>query len=235
MAGDVGEVEQGSTASTFPSDPRDGWEPGAPSIRVFAPSVIGGALVPLAVYYLVRHRVGGDAPALAIAGVPAALWVVIHWVRRRTVDPIGLLTLLGFALGLTLSFAMGGDAFVLKVRDSAVTATFGAVCLASLVFLPRPVMFFLGRAMSAGDDPVRRRLYDQIWELPAARVTFRIITAVWGVGLIAEASVRVTLARVLPTGQFLAVSPVVTGVFVGGMFAFTMWYSRWSRTRVSSA
>jgi len=182
------------------------------------------------VYYLVRHQVS-TASALALGGIPAALWVIFQWVRRRTVDPIGVLVLVGFALGISVSYAMGGDAFVLKVRDSAVTATFGALCLLSLCVGRRPVMFYLGRSMSAGNDPGRRGVYDRLWELPAARVAFRVLTAVWGVGLIAEATVRVSLASVLSTGAFLAVSPVVTTIFVGGLFVFTLRYSRASRTR----
>lgn len=195
-------------------------------------SAIGGAVIPLAVYYLVHHQVS-TASALAIAGVPAALWVIFHWLWRRTIDPIGMLVLVGFALGLSVSFAMGGNAFVLKVRDSAVTATFGVLCLASLWVARRPLLFYLGRSMAAGDDPVRRRLYDQLWELPTGRMSFRVLTALWGIGLIAEASVRVTLARLLPTGAFLAVSPIVTTIFFGGLFAFTLWYARWTRVRAT--
>ncbi len=230
-----GRAGEGPATFSFPSDPRDGWEPGAPSIRAMAPSAVGGAVVPLAVYYLVRHRVGGDAPALAIAGIPAALWVLLVWCRRRTLDPIGLLTMVSFAVGLTVSFALGGSALVLKVRDSAVTSTFGLFCLASLWVGRRPLMFFVGRAMSAGGDPLRRGLYDDLWGLPPVRVVFRIITAAWGVGLIAEVAIRVTLALLLPTGPFLAVSPVLAGTVVGGLFAFTVWFSRWARGRASSA
>jgi len=66
-------------------------------------------------------------------------------------------------------------------------------------------------------------------------VVFRIITAVWGIGLMLEAAVRVVLAAVLPTGRFLAVSPVVGAVFFGSMFAFTIWLTRWSRQRIQVA
>ncbi len=220
------------SALVYPSDPRDGWEPGAPSLRALAPSVIGGAIVPLAVYYAVRHQVHGDATALAIAGIPAAGWVAFTWVRSRKLDPIGAVVLFGFIAGLAVSTAMGGNAFVLKVRDSVFTALFGVVCLMSLRFLPRPMMFYIGRALSAGEDPVRIGAYDQLWDLPPARRTFAIITTVWGVGLICEAAARVTMAAILPTGPFLAASPALAAVAFGGMFAFTVRYSRWSRERV---
>ena len=94
--GEPGEATGGESAPfVFPHDPRDGWEPGAPSLRAMGPSAIFGAVVPLGVYYLVRRYVGGDAPALAIAGVPAALWVGIEWIRQKRIDPIGAIVLFG--------------------------------------------------------------------------------------------------------------------------------------------
>ncbi len=179
------------------------WEPGAPSLRAMGPGAIGGAVVPLAVYYLVRPHVNGDAPALMIAGAPAAAWVAFEWLRRRRIDPIGCIVLFGFVAGIIASLLLGGSAFVLKVRDSAFTAMFGLICLSSL-WARRPLMFFIGRALSAGDDPAKTAAYDELWEMPTAPRTFRLITAAWGAGLIAEAGARVLLAVSLPTGPFLA-------------------------------
>jgi hypothetical protein len=197
------------------------------------PSVVGGAIVPLAVYYGVRGEVHGDAPALMIAGAPAAAWVLVEWIRKRNVDPIGLIVLIGFVVGVATSAALGGDAFVLKVRDSAFTFVFGLTCLVSLAWR-RPVMFFIGRALSAGNDPEKLGAYDQLYDMPTAPRTFAVITACWGVGLIAEAAVRVVLAEVLPTGPFLAASPALAGVVFGGLFAFTVWFSRRARRRAEA-
>ena len=206
----------------------ESWEPGAPSLRAMGPGAIGGAVIPLGVYYAVRSHVGGDAPALMIAGVPAAAWVAFEWMRKRRIDPIGCIVLFGFIAGLLASMALGDSAFVLKVRDSAFTALFGLVCLASLT-RRRPLMFFMGRALSAGDDTAKVAAYDELWAMPNAPRTFRLITLAWGMGLIVEASARVLLAMVLPTGPFLAVSPVLGGVVIGGLFAFTVWFSRRAR------
>lgn len=193
-----------------------------------APSLIGGALIPLAVYYSVRSYVHGDAAALMIAGAPAAGWVMVQWVRKRRLDPIGSIVLFGFVAGLIASVALGGNAFVLKVRDSVFTALFGLVCLASLTWR-RPVMFFIGRALSAGDNPDKLRAYDELYDLPTAPRTFVLITGAWGIGLIAEAGLRVILAVTLPTGAFLAASPVLAAVVFGGLFAFTVWFSKRAR------
>jgi hypothetical protein len=206
------------------------YEPGAPSLRAMAPSTIFGAVIPLAVYYAVRPHVSGDAPALAIAGVLPAAWVAFEWARKRHLDAIGSITLFGFLAGIAVSYLLGGNAFVLKVRDSAFTALFGLACLASLS-LHRPLMFHLGKALSAGDDDNRRAAYDELFTLPTARRTFQIITAVWGVGLLVEAGARVLLAAILPTGEFVAASPIVGSVFFAGLFVFTLRYSKRARAR----
>ena len=206
------------------------WEPGAPSLRAMAPSTIFGAVIPLAVYYAVRLHVSNDATALVIAGTIPAAWVLVEWARKRTLDAIGSITLFGFLAGIAASYALGGNAFVLKVRDSAFTALFGVTCLVSL-FWHRPMMFHLGKALSAGDDHDRRAAYDELFALPTARRTFVIITATWGVGLLIEAFARIVCALAMPTGTFLAVSPVVGGLFFAGLFVFTLRYSKVARER----
>jgi len=206
------------------------WEPGPPSPRAFAPSVIGGAIVPLTVYYAVRHHVSSDQRALIIAGFFPAAWIVVQWVRTRRLDPIGAIVLFGFVVGVSISELMHGNAFVLKVRDSAFTVTFGIACLVSLL-ARRPMMFHIGKAMSAGDDPRRQAAYDELWEIDQAQRVFRIITVVWALGLILEASVRIGLAALLTTGVFLAVSPVIAFVAFGGLGVFTGVYSARSRRR----
>jgi hypothetical protein len=193
-----------------------------------APSLVGGAIVPLAVYYAVRGHLHSDATALMIAGCPAAGWVLVEWLRRRRADPIGLIVLFGFVAGVIASVALGGNAFVLKVRDSAFTAMFGVACLVSLTWR-RPILFFIGRALSAGSDPDKLRAYDEMFNMPTAPRTFAIITACWGLGLIIEAGLRIVLAVVLPTGAFLAASPALAGVVFGGLFALTVWFSKRAR------
>jgi hypothetical protein len=221
-----------AAGSVLPQDD-DGWQPGVPPMRAILPSAIGGAVVPLAVYYLVRSHVGSDADALAIAGIPAAAWVAFQFARRRRIDPIGAIVLSGFVLGLIVSFALGGNAFVLKVRDSAFTVVFGAAAIVSGLSGRRPLTYFVGRALSAGSDPRRLALYDQLWESSAARATFRVVNLIWGVGLVLEASARVVLAADLSTKTFLAVSPVVSFVFLGSMGALTVMLSSRSRHRAS--
>jgi hypothetical protein len=207
------------------------WEPGVPSLRNLLPSILGGAVVPLAVYYLVRDHVHSDAQALIIAGLFPAAWIVVQFVRQRRIDPVGAVVLFGFAVGVLTSTLLGGNAYVLKARDSAFTALFGIVCLVSLCTRGRPAIFFVGRYLSAGNDPAKVAAYDELHTLPTGERAFRVLTAVWGVGLLIEAGSRLVLAATLHTGVFLAVSPAISAVCLGSMFAFTVRYSNRSRRR----
>lgn len=209
------------------------YEPGAPSLRAILPSLVGGAAVPLATYNLVHRHVHSDAVALAWAGVPAALWVLVRLARTRRIDPIAALMLAGFAIGVATSLALGGSALVLKLRESVFTLAFGIVCLASLG-RPRPVMFHIGKLLSAGDDPDRRAAYDELLDSEHGRQAFKVITAVWGVGFVVECGVRVLLAVTLPTSTFLAVAPAFQISCFAAMFTFTVAWARRGRRRAEA-
>jgi hypothetical protein len=223
--GPVDQPESAETASAAT------WEPGVPSIRDMLPSIVGGAVIPLGVYYLVRHHVRTDAEALIIAGIFPVAWIIFQFIRTRRIDAIGAIVLFGFAIGVGTSLLLGGNAYVLKARDSVFTALFGILCLVSLFSAKRPVIFYVGRFLSAGDDPEKMDAYDQLHEMPTGQRSFRVLTAVWGTGLLIEASSRLVLAAFLPTGVFLAVSPVISAVCIGAMFIFTVRYSNRARAQ----
>jgi hypothetical protein len=208
--------------------PESGWQPGAPSPKVIAPSILFGAVAPVAIYFLVRPHVSHDSTALIYAAMAPAGWVLFQLARTRRVDPIGMITLLGFLFGVGGSELLGGNALILKVKESVFTCVFGLSCLASLG-MRRPLMFYLAKELSAGGDPQRRAAYDELAELPTARRVFITITAGWGVGLIVEALLRLLLALTLPTGVFLAVAPVMAFSLYGGLFVLTVLYVRRAR------
>lgn len=200
-----------------------------PSVRAMAPSAIGGAIIPIALYFGVRPHVSSTATALIIAGIPAALFVLVQWARTRQLDPIGAITLYGFTVGVVASIVLGGNAYVLKIREIAFEVPFAVACLLSVRVSRRPVMFYLGKSMSAGGDELRRRAYDDLYELPTVPEVFGRITIVWGVVMLIHSVVLVLLAAVLPTGAFLIIAGVIAAAMFGGLFVFTMNYSQRAR------
>ena len=213
--------------------PGSSWQPGIPSIREHLPSVIFGAALPIGVYFIVRRHVPSDFQALIIAGCFSVGWIVLQFIRQRRVDAVGAAVLLGFAVGVITSTLLGGNAYMLKVRDGFFTLLFGVACIVTLYTHDRPALFYVSRYLSAGNDPVKVSAFDRLHELPIGRHTFRLLSVVWGIGLVVEASVRLTLADLLPTGTFLAVSPFITATVIGGLFAFTAAYTK--RTQLETA
>ena len=200
-----------------------------PSVREHLPSVVWGAILPLGIYFLVRSHVQTDTQALIVAGCFSAAWVVVQFVRQRRVDLVGIIVLSGFAIGVGSAELLGGNSYVLKVRDAFFTAIFGAVCIVTVFTHRRPALFYVGRYLSAGQDPAKIAAYDELHEVPTGRHTFRVLSVVWGIGLIVEAGSRMTLAELLPTGTFLEVSPFVTASVLGSLFAFTVAFVRRSQ------
>ena len=189
------------------------------------PSLIWGAALPIGVYFLVRSHVRTDAAALIVAGCFSAGWILLQFVRQRRVDAVGVIVLSGFAVGVVSSTLLGGNAYVLKVRDGFFTALFGVACIVTVFTHDRPALFYVGRYLSAGNDPDKVSAFDRLHELPVGRHAFRVLSVVWGIGLVVEAAFRLTLADILPTGTFLAVSPFITAGVIGSLFAFTALYT----------
>jgi len=209
-----------------PVFPVPGMAPGVPSLKDLAPSILWGAALPIAVFFTVRHHVNTDAQALMIAGGFSVTWIVFQFVRQRRIDLIGVIVLFGFIIGVTSSILLGGNSYVLKVREAFFTALFGAACIITVFTHERPTLFYLSRYLSAGNDPAKVSAYNRLMEFPTGKRTFQVLSIVWGIGLLAEAAFRMVLAEMLHTGTFLAVSPLISFSVIGSLFAFTVVYSK---------
>jgi hypothetical protein len=185
-----------------------------------------GVAVPIAVYFTVRSHVHTDAQALIVAGCFSAGWILFQFARQRRLDFVGAIVLFGFAVGVVSSTLLGGNSYVLKVRDAFFIAIFGIACVVTIYTHDRPALFYVSRYLSAGNDPSKRAAYDQLHEVPVGRHTFRVLSVVWGIGLVVEASFRMVLAEALHTSTFLAVSPFISATFIGGLFVFTVVYTK---------
>ncbi|HEY5172702.1 MAG TPA: VC0807 family protein [Acidimicrobiia bacterium] len=202
-----------------------------PSLRLLAPQLVVAGVLPVVAYALLRPHVASDATALAAVMVFPVAEIAFERVRHGRFEPIGIIALMGIAVGLVGALVFHGDATLLKVRDSLFTGVFGLVCLASLG-ARRPAMYYLGRSFATGDDPAMVREFDTIWELPGVPRRFLFVTGVWGVTLVAEAVTRTALALMLPTQTFLVISPILNWGVIGALLWFSTWYTRRSERRV---
>ncbi len=204
-----------------------------PDVRRLAPSFLVAGVLPLVAYGLLRPHMSSDAVALAAVLVFPLAEIAFERRRAGHFEPIGIIALIGISTGLTGAVILHGNDFLLKVRDSLVTGVFGAACLATLPF-PRPIMYHLGRAFAAGGDPARRAEFDEMGTLPGVMRSFRAVTAVWGVGLVAEGVCRVVLALTLTTGVFLVAAQIIGAGVIGALLWWTVRFSRRSHERTQA-
>ncbi len=60
---------------------------------------------------IVRKHVPSDTQALIVAGCFSVAYILVQFLRQRTVDVVGLAVLVGFVLGVITSTLLGGNAY----------------------------------------------------------------------------------------------------------------------------
>ena len=185
------------------------------------PTLFFDIAMPLFVFDVLSARGVPAVWALAAGGLSPALNNLRIWLRSRRVEPLGIIVMTLLAIG-TLSSLISGNVFFALIKDSFLTGTFGLICLVSLV-AKRPLMFSVLRQFAAGDDPQRIAEWNDRWENPSFRVRTRIVTAVWGVAYLAEASLRVVLALKLTPQQVVSISTIMS---IGVLVVLIAWTRR---------
>src|SRR5262245_36386831 len=94
---------------------------------------------PLVASPLLRAHGFSEVTALVLSGVFPAFGVLLTVVRQHRIDAIGVLVLVGIAVGTVLGLVSGNPRLVL-IEGSVPTGIFGVVCLASL-WTSRPLIY----------------------------------------------------------------------------------------------
>ena len=205
-------------------------DPVRAAFRGFLLDIALNAIFPLVLYRLSKRYISpSEFTALAIATTFPLGKSIFDVVRRRQVDPISIIVLLGIGAS-AIALLAGGSPRILLMRESLFTAVFGLACLGSLL-LARPMMFYFGRHFIAGGDVIRRRRYEASWALPGVRFTSRLITAVWGTVFLGEFAMRVALILLVPASWVLVISPVLLGCLTLATIVWTFRYAKRARER----
>lgn len=200
------------------------------SVRDIARNLLISGAIPLIIYNVLKGRGASDFTALVVAAVPPALGGLVGVARRRRVDLIAALALAGIAVSL-VAVLLGGNPRLLLIRESFLTGALGVACFASLLFFPRPLMFYFGRYFETSDEPAKVTEFNAMWQYPYFRHVVRLITLVWGVAYLGEFLLRVVMASTLPIPVVVAISPVVFAAITVAAFVWTFAYVRWARQR----
>jgi intracellular septation protein A len=204
-------------APTMSADP-----PGNFSFRQMMPTLIYDVALPIVAFNVLTRYGVSPLLALVAGGIFPAANNIITWIRSRRLEPLGIIVMIFLAVGTAASL-ISGSVFFALIKESFLTATFGLICLFSLL-AERPLMFYIVRQFVAGDDPARLEWWNGLWQFDSFRRSQRVATTVWGVAYIIEALLRVAFATVMSPAEVVAISPVMA---FGVMILLIMWTRRY--------
>lgn len=197
-------------------------------LRSVAKIVIIDIAAPLIAYSLLRSAGMSTVTALVLSGVFPALGVTIGVIQHRRLDVVGALVLAGILAGTVLGLISHSARLVL-MEGSVPTAIFGVACLGSL-WTRRPLMYSFSVEF-IGPDTAKGREMISLWQYEGFRHIFRIITAVWGIGFLLEAALRIAIVYNTSTGTALSLSKVTPYIWVGIFVAWTVSYGRYQQKK----
>ncbi|KAG0088009.1 hypothetical protein BGZ92_006716 [Podila epicladia] len=172
--------------------------------KMLAVSMFFDVVLPVILYYILKSHMSTLA-ALLISSAPPAINCVVKFIVYRRLDPIGLLIIFGFVLSAILS-VIDGNPRLLLLRDSFVTCASGLIFLGSLIpikigkFQMKPLTYGVSAQMMAAapsiqyfveGNLVEQSLSEFCWQWSRHyRRGMRTMTAVWGIALLLEFTLR---------------------------------------------
>jgi hypothetical protein len=207
-------------------------DPGRPagfSPRGMLVTLVPNVVLPWIIYQVLTAQGVSTINALMATAIVPLATTLYGWLGARRVEALGIMTLAFVVVGLVTSL-ISGDPFFYLIKESLLTGVWGLIMLGSLL-ASKPLTYYFGRQFMAGGDPARAAWYDGLWAKPQFRAVQRWICAMWGVGLVAEALLRVVLVYVLPISAFLLVSQVLAFGVMGLLMVATMLVGKRMRAR----
>ena len=195
---------------------------GSFSFNRMLPTLVMDVAMPIIAFNLLTRCGVPTLWALAVGGLFPGANNLQAWVRSRRLEPLGIIVMMFLVIG-TAGSLISRSVFFMLIKESFLTATFGLICLGSLL-AQRPLIFYITRQFVAGEDPQRIEWWNGLWEYPRFRTAQRFVTAVWGIAYLIEALVRVGCALLLSPTQVVAISPVTAFGVLVALIAWTRRY-----------
>jgi hypothetical protein len=154
-------------------------------------------VAPLAIFYALRAGGAGNVPALILAAVVPGLHEAIHFIRTREHDSLAIFLMGMTVIGIAATLGTGSPRLLLA-KDGLLTLVSGVWFLASIRG-SRPLGYRFTRPLLEGRGTFGTASWESLWQAdPRFRRIWNVATAVWGIGLIVDAGIRVGMAYALP-------------------------------------
>lgn len=216
----------GEPRSAAPEQQQRGFDAGG-TFRSVALNLLVNALLPYLAYRLLEPRFpDGSVAPLLISTVFPLLGLGFGILRKRAVDYVAVIVLVEIGITILVSLLAANVERALVARALQGTLT-GCFFLATIA-VGRPIMYAISRQFVSAQSPEVMAGFERGHALDGGR-TFRLITAVWGVGTILVSFVNIALALCVQPANYLLVSPIVaTAVNV----VLIGWTIRYASTRL---
>ncbi|OQR89242.1 hypothetical protein ACHHYP_20267 [Achlya hypogyna] len=175
--------------------------------------LVVSVVLPQVIYSVCSAQGLSEVLSLSLSGIPPALQSLYDIVRSGKIDIIAVLVVLSIVAGVLVA-VLTNDARLLLVKDSFLTLVTGGTFLFSIIFSKENLIMFYNRQFSdksAADLDVHHAN-------PEVKQATRVMCAAWGLGLVAEAVLRIFLIYALPISTMAYISTwlmVATFVLLG--------------------
>ncbi|GHO86299.1 VC0807 family protein [Dictyobacter formicarum] len=190
------------------------------------PAMLINTIAPFVVYNIASSHMSTVNALLLASGAPLIMSVV-ELIRKRHIDVMALLIVLGFVLSAAAAFLFNSPTLLL-LQSTIVSALFGLIFLASLL-LSRPLLFYVIRSMTCHTDQQRIANFNADWEFAQARFFYRAMTGFWGCLMIAHLGIQIVLVLTLPVASVLAIGSILNLVIILCGAGWSMYYTRKNR------
>lgn len=211
-------------------------------LRLFLTMFIDIAL-PVILYEILSNYIP-TIWALIISGVPPTISVIVNFILRKQVNPIGVLVIIGFIIGFILSLVKN-DPRLFLLRESIITGVFGLSFIITLIpikigsFEMRPLLYYNSKNLEMDelkglteDEPIPER-WERYWiSYSSFRLSYYVLTAVWGFGLLIEVPARIVLIYYTATiDDAVYIGNIAFYSWLGCLILFTIIFSRYMKKK----
>lgn len=185
-------------------------------------------ILPFAIYSYAEAPLG-QVRALIASSAPPVAWSIVGLIRHRRLDALSILVVSGIALSLLAMLGGGGVKF-LQLREKLVTGVIGLAFLGSAL-IGKPLIYELARASMRRKSEDEAQAFEALQVHAGFRRTMKVLTLVWGLGLVADVAVGVVLVFTLTPREYLIVNPILGYGTMGALGLWTFLYSRRAKRR----
>jgi len=204
------------------------------AVRALLRSVLINMVAPAILYqWAGPHFAPTSLIPLAISGTPPILWLLYGVIKLGAIDFLGLFATENTIVRIT-SLLLAHDeqgALIGRAMENVILA---AIFLASLAFA-KPLVFYMSRQLSTGNDPVKRSEFDLVAAQPKAMKAYRVLTLGWTLALLIKAAGSYFLATHLSTKNYLLFSPLWDLVGDSMLVTWSLLYGRMKITSPTTA